>query len=82
MKTLVSWMDYFVRGTGFFFVCSLCVALVFGNGALLLAALSLLLGCASMSLITAALIGFMYWLQYRRELNSPRKEKAISLYDL
>ena len=70
-------MDYFVRGTGFFFVCSLCVALVFGNGALLLAALSLLLGCASLSLITAALIGFMYWLQYRRELNA-QNERQMS----
>lgn len=70
METLVRWIDYFVRGTGFFFVCSLCVALIFGNGTLLLGALSLLLGFASMSLITAAIIGFMYWLQHRKELRA------------
>ncbi|MBR3501546.1 MAG: hypothetical protein IKO06_01425 [Alphaproteobacteria bacterium] len=78
MKTLVKWLTYFMRGTLFFFVLSVLSAAIVGKCDVSFALLACLFCFASMSLITAALIGFMCWLQYRRELNSQSKEMLTS----
>ena len=84
MKKALKLMTLFMKGTGYSCVLAVIAYFASMSNDFVAATLYVVLGFAFAMLFTGFFVGMCHWVEYRRELNSPRKEKEplVSLWDI